>query len=136
MKENDNNNKLYIFSNLPRFGFPLIEYTNTKVAQRFDTFWMTSGLLKKIEKEGNEKVVQHFRNNDYFFMQMINEDFQKNKPDFVFIEAANDKQSVFNYLYYFLQDKEFVNQWRFYNYFTTIRFNGIDHFLLVYKRKV
>lgn len=123
---------VYFFSRTVFHGFPLVDYTNVNMEERFDCLWM----IKAIDKSafGKEtKKLTYFKNSDSsFFLNMISEDLHEKKPLLVFIEKPIPNYHV-DLLPYFLQNQRFRNEWKFYRYLTSIKFykqDGLD----VYKR--
>lgn len=130
---------IYTFSTDIHYTFPLANYTDVVVAQRFDALWMVRGFIKQIKSEGNRSVLNDIRNNTSktYILNIIVDDFRRHKPDFVFIQMPYQGQNFkkylnFPFLDYFLQNKAFREIWKNYHYFATVEQPG-EFKLDVYK---
>lgn len=136
---------IYVFSVMTNYSAPLMHYIDIKTAGRFDCLWMAAGLTAEVNLTGENAVRQYIKNNrnKQFFINMIVEDLQQQKPDLIFVDTR--EYNVFlhgipfhlDYLSYFLENNLFRNEWNHYQYLTTISGGDIsayDYKLEVYQR--
>ncbi|OGT38890.1 MAG: hypothetical protein A3F12_01765 [Gammaproteobacteria bacterium RIFCSPHIGHO2_12_FULL_38_14] len=138
INKNANGRSIYFFTQSTRYSFPLIDYTQVSLAQRFDCLWMVRSLSKQIHAGEEQKIRMQIKNGDYQFLNLVIDDLRTKKPDFIFVEMDNgyiNKTLYFNFLQYFLENNNFKMEWQHYRYFTTIQSNWPYAFgLKVYRR--
>lgn len=129
------NKSVYFFSTTITHMFPSIDYAESTSASRLPFFLSLPGLLK--QTRNTPFASQQIQDRDYF-LKMVAEDLRKNKPEFVFIDASENKAHLgtiqFDYLNYFLKNAEFKKEWPEYSYFTTLESVPTYKFI-VYRRK-
>ena len=126
------NHSIYVFSSAIYYAFPVIFYTNSRFAQRFDQLWP---ILKFSNQTGRDKTLSEIQDKKYF-VDMIAEDILKNKPDLIFVD--NDHMHAgFDYVSFFSDNANFRAVWKSYHYLTRLSLgtmNNIDTNLLVFER--
>lgn len=132
---------IYVFSEA-NYACPMIHYIDASFSQRFDCMWMIGRLIKQRHTHGDASVRAYIKNNHdkYFFLNIIADDLHKYKPDLIFVDinninsGLNGVYSHFDYLSYFQENETFRNEWKSYQYLTTIGGGSIKYKLQVYKR--
>lgn len=127
---------LLVLSRSTMYGFPLIDYSQTRIAQRYDSIWMIDSLVHEIKTVGSQQVINHIKQHHYFLIKMVSEDLKNYQPSMVFLEKIAINNIIFDYLYFFNQDVNFKKEWKNYQYITTLKFKGLNQNLEVYRRKL
>jgi hypothetical protein len=121
IKEHANNKPIYFFSTTPSYLFPIIDDTGATSASRFPFFWSLPGLIKQTQNHISPQQTQ----DKNLLIQMIVDDFARNKPEFVFVDVKQRKAHLnninFDYLENFSQDPAFKKIWQNYIYFTSLQ---------------
>jgi hypothetical protein len=122
---------IYVFSAAIYYTFPLVFYANANPAQRFDQLWPILGLLdkKKLSLQSNQ--------DKKFFIDMVADDLQRNKPDLIFIDNDHILAKGFDYVSFFSENPNFLREWKSYRYLTTLPLgvmNNVDTRMPVYER--
>jgi hypothetical protein len=124
---------LYVFSTAGNISTPLIHYTHLQLTQSFDSLWIAGNSFKKFKTLG-DKAAQSYINQDkdpLFFINIIISDFNKKKPDLVFVSTMNN----IDYLHFLLLSSAFKNIWNQYDYLNTINIPQENTKIIVYQRK-
>jgi len=109
---------VYFFSTSISPGSIVVSYSKRKSASRFPYFWLLPGVLEL-----------RFNKAKVFLVNAVINDFQKHKPNLVFVDIAKRKRHLgnikFDYIRYFSRDKRFKEIWESYNYKGTIQHYAI-----------
>jgi len=107
----------YVLSSSVNYSIPLEYYANSVSVQRFDR------LPKNVQCGKDRKLV----------IDMVVDDLHRSKPDLIFVDASDVN---LNYLTDFIGDQNFRDEWKSYQYLTTIRQgnSAIPNQLQVYRR--
>lgn len=110
---------VYFFSTSTSPGSIVVSYSMRKSASRFPYFWLLPGVLNQ------NKPQQVVKTAKIFLVNAVIKDFQKYKPNLVFVNIAKRKKLLvnikFDYIRYFSQDKRFKKIWKHYIYKETIQ---------------
>lgn len=139
------NQSLYVISNMANYNAPLMDYIEVRSVERFDCLWMAADLAKRLKTVTPDILHNYIRNNTdkRFFLNMVADDIYKNKPDLIFVDIRNQNMALdghavyFDFLKYFVDNREFSNEWKNYHYLTTIAGGSAysyNYKLQVYKR--
>lgn len=124
---------VYFLTTTMVYSFPSIYYAKARFSSRFPFLWMLAGLVNQTNNHSTA-----FLADKNLLIRMISEDLNKNKPLFVFVDESEKKpylvNTSFNYLHYLSQDLTFKNEWKSYQYLTTIEQHGL-YKLSVYQRQ-
>jgi len=107
------NKPIYFFAATTVYAFPAIDYCQSIHASRFAFLGWVPAVLKQNNIEAKN-----------YYLDLMSEDFQLNKPAYVFVDIkdikANLEENPVNFVSYFSTDKNFQKVWKNYSYFTTI----------------
>lgn len=117
---------IYVFSPAIYYAFPLVFYSNAVPAQRFEQMWPIMGFVHP-PKFHNQLQADAYRKNKDYFISIVVEDFKKNKPDLIFIDTMNTAKSTFDYIAFFSANPEFVEEWKSYQYLTTLHLGVLNN---------
>jgi len=143
MQTQPRHSSLYALTYTGNFIAPLADYTDATIAERFDYLWMTAAYVKRFQGQGEGPLRHYFKTNHekYFFIDMIAEDFRTKKPDLVFVDQRrlnlpiDNKYIYFDFLSYFSENQAFRNEWKAYQYLTTIYVNSNNTYNIdIYQR--
>ncbi len=116
---------IYFFTTNIAHAFPIITYSHdTTSSSRFSYFWALPGLLKQSSLPMDNKLQSLLSKDKNFLIDMVADDLSVKKPELVFIDVLDRKNSLglipFNYLDYFAENQKFNTVWKNYRYLTTI----------------
>ncbi len=115
------------------FSSPLMIYSDSRLAQRFDCLWPVAGFLNQPARQASSLQDKNM------FIEMIAEDLRVHRPDFVFVDKQDGKLLAwdrhFNFIVFLSQGRHFREQWKSYHYLTTLKENYPLYELDVYMRK-
>ncbi|EKD55437.1 MAG: putative membrane spanning protein [uncultured bacterium] len=122
------NKPILFFATSTIYAFPAVEYANATYAGRFAfQGWLVNALHDKSPTIPYKD----------FFINMIADDINNQKPLLIFIDIAEKKGNLDNikldYLNYFGSNQKFKRAFKAYHYFTTIEEPNVYRFA-VYKR--
>jgi hypothetical protein len=123
------------FSSQSSYTYSLIDYAGVNPTLRVQfPGWIHAISQKSLQSDVAEN--QQLKQINNFFIDMLAEDLQRNKPAYIFVQM-NDNISPhelnFDYLKYFSENAQFRQQWQSYEYFTTL-YNPTLYEFKVYKR--
>lgn len=126
--------KVYFLTTTPSMEFPAVDYAESIPASRCASHIWIAGIIKPT----NNKSLENQRNKDKnYFVDMIADELNTNKPKFVFVDTNPHKFYLdnidFNYLAYFSQNQHFKQAWKAYAPFKIIELNPMYRFQ-VYQR--
>jgi hypothetical protein len=128
-----NHQHIAFFSSKSTYTYSLIDYAGASPTLRIQfPGWIHALSEKSLQTNtaGNLQLTK-IKN---FFIDMLAEDLQRNKPAYVFVDMTDSNYAMnFDYLTYFSDNVEFRQQWQSYSYFTTINAPALYTFN-VYKR--
>lgn len=133
---------IYFFSTHLSSQFPAVDYTDAKPVERFDCLWMVPSLINMAQIKGDIALRRYikFNNDKIFFVNMIAQDFQLHKPNLVFVEIhdsysnSHGEPIYLDYINYFSENRNFKNEWKSYQYLTTLEFVNFDLKFAIYKK--
>lgn len=117
---------VYFFEVIAKNAYPLVDYAPVTSASRFAALGWLRGLVKQAELPLSPEQKKQLLADQTFFMRMMVEDIEKQKPALIFInQAINFKlpslsNQPFDLLSLFLQHEPFKTTWEGYEYFATI----------------
>jgi hypothetical protein len=123
------NKSVYFFSNIADFGFPALDYTRQTLASRFPSFGWLPALAYAGDQQTYAAAYHSQEANMNYYISAIVDDFNKLKPDVVFIDARNtnddNKKTYFgnqqiDYLRFFSLNNDFDAAWQHYHYVKTV----------------
>ncbi len=133
VKKHAQNKSIYLFSTSVAHSFPLVNYTNTYWASRFNCLWFLPALYPhdyRPQRYHNKSEMNYIE--QYIFTTTIS-DLQENKPELIIVNTSPMKQGFkgrdFNFIKYFSQDNHFK---RFFDRYQKI--GKLDYFV-IYKLK-
>jgi len=116
MQEHAKDKSIYLFSSTTVYLFPEIDYSNATPASRSEAL----GWIRAIVKQQGPKA----KEDTQYFVNMIAEDFNTKKPDYVFVDVQKNKSYIedvnFDYLKFFSHYPKFTQAWKSYRYLATI----------------
>ena len=144
MKQHMQHRSIYFFSTGVRYIFPLIDYAQVDFVSRFPSLWMMPGLIKQKGLTQRDALFQQYSKDKKSLVDMISEDLNRKKPEFIFIETSKNKcymldsSQDFEYLQYFSDNKNFQQAWKAYHYLNTFSGSSIygfaDYQFAIYQR--
>jgi hypothetical protein len=118
MKNHLQNKSSSIFSTSVRDIFPAISYANVDFVSRFAGLGWIPFVIKQDPTNKN------------FFINMITDDLNQKKPDYVFVDIQDYKPYLgylaFDFISFFSQDVNFKKAWQSYHYLTTIEYSDLS----------
>jgi hypothetical protein len=138
--------RIYALSTSVYVGSPLLDYTDAQLVQSYDCLWQTTDLARREKLFGLATLGDYIQHNHdpTFFLNHVADDFIKSRPDLVFVDIkpinmqVDGVSSHFDFLKAFLLSPRFRQEWRHYEYLTTLSagdFFGSQVKLEVYKRR-
>lgn len=116
-----NNKKVMVFSTIGNEFFSEIYYGHAQPASRFMHFFWIPAIVKN--KSLKVPFLQQQQDQEILTNDLA-EDLEVNKPTLVFVDVRKYKPYLtavaFEYLPYFLKNKNFSHQWLHYRYLTTL----------------
>ena len=98
--------------------------TDVKIGQRYTSLFIT-GIMKQLSSTQNNNQRRLLELDNNFFINMIAEDLNKNKPDFVFVDNSKEKMYIdklnFDFINYYSKNPRFKQAFKSYRYFTSIK---------------
>jgi len=112
--------------------FPAVNYANAISASRLVPFWIPSMIDAQYENALSPQQLQ----DETYFINMIAEDIDRQKPKFVLVEAKKNKAFIakpFEYIPYLSKNSNFRAAWTHYHYVTTVEQDSFYKFT-IYQR--
>lgn len=119
VKKHAQNESIFLFSTSVSPSFPLVNYTNTYWASRFNCLWFLPALYPhnyKPQRYHDKSEMNYIE--QYIFTTTIS-DLQQNKPKLIIVNTSPMKQGFkgrdFDFIKYFSQDthfKKFIDRYR------------------------
>lgn len=110
---------IYVFSTAMAPGTTLIDCANITLGSRFPDHWMLPGIIKLSKETLSTKNKEKLKRAKQLLFNIVIKDFQKNKPNYVFVDTAQHKDyfgnTPFNYIQYFSQNSRFKKLWKHYH---------------------
>jgi hypothetical protein len=130
---------LYFISAATYYSSPLIHYSNHRLIQRFDCFWMVNEVINNIHTYGDKAIRRSFASNPPFIVDNILTDINNQKPDYIFIDMKKSDRyqpnKPFKLLSYLLENNQFKLALSHYHFVGNIQGSKRMPFQLdVYKR--
>ena len=120
---------VFFFSNVADFGFPALDYTRQTLASRFPAFAWVPALSFWDDQQIYAMTYTRQAASMNFYIAAVVDDFNKHKPDVVFIDARNtsadNRKTYFgsqqiDYLRFFSLNNGFNEVWQHYHYVKTV----------------
>ena len=113
---------VYFFATTTTYEFPAIDYSQALPSSKYAFLGWIPGLLKRDKlTPDNTQLIQ----DRDFYLNSVAEELNTNKPRFVLIDDMKYKGHLeglqFDYLPYFLKNKNFQAAWKEYHYVNTIQ---------------
>jgi hypothetical protein len=133
-------------------AFPNVAYYGSGIpVSRFSSLWMLGSLVKEAHYVKDSDPVTRSEAK-YFLAQMIADDLNSKKPNYVFVDVKKVKDNMyfienvsginfretpfnFNYITYFSENRNFAAAWKPYRYVTTLHYRQTKKYVDVYKRE-
>ncbi len=119
--------------------FPFVDYADVSFVCRNSALsWVPNAVRQtSMSRIGNSDALQQKHKDEIFLVNMVSEDLNTRKPDFVLVDVSNKKffpeRIAFSYLKYLSGNKEFQAAWKKYVYLITVAQGSNDTFR-VYQR--
>ena len=124
---------IYAFSTTMAPGTTLVDYADVTFGSRFADFWMLPGIVILSKEKLSPKEAEKLKKAKTLLNNIVVEDFQKYKPDLVFVDVSKYKgyfeNIQFDYIAYFSKDPRFKKIWSHYR-----RVNHIGRYA-IYQRE-
>jgi hypothetical protein len=137
LHENAYQKLVYFFTSSAAFTYPLIDYSGAISHARLAFLGWVPGIVKLEAMDLSPRNRALLDSRKAFFISMLADELNSEKPEFVFIDAKYEKDYMtnirFDYLNYFLQDSFFQDAWKNYHLLTTLD-NQPAYLFNVYQR--
>lgn len=128
LNQNAKNEAVVFFVTAGSFAFPTLDYTTSRVSPRFYFLWMAAGLSNLTFEKDSRMLDEQEERDKNFLINMISDDLYQYKPRYVFVDLSERKYRIrdknFDYLLYFSENPKFRQEWRHYQYETTLEEKG------------
>ncbi|HVY53589.1 MAG TPA: hypothetical protein VHA13_03625, partial [Gammaproteobacteria bacterium] len=128
-KHDGQHSSFYFLSNKVSYSASLINYTQSKITQRFDCLWPVVSFIKNKGKHSADENA---------FINMIADDLYLQKPDLVFVDLFDKKlfdiDPKFDFIAYLSQNDKFRQEWKAYHRLTDLG-TAFNYKVRVFERK-
>lgn len=122
MQANTSGKKIYSLTSEFKNIFPSIDYANAIFASRFPVLSFVPGVVNANYYGKKNQFLT--ANEESVLVDMVAEDLERNKPDYIFVDVKNYPAFFpvkhFDFVKYFSKNTKFTSMWKNYQYVTTI----------------